>query len=247
MTADFSGTDMTLPPGIVQGPQVRDEFPTPVWWSPSIKPSQHLLVGGRTVWVESGVRPAAVVVAHPNRFGCGEDLAGLSNMADRYGAEGWVIVDPLLTALVHLPARLRSATSWPESNEEILTEAGLRSLQAADGLRRRLQEAPGLSWPVQYQAGRTVTCITPLTATTVKEALSAVGVSIGGEGWWQGLVTFTVGWWHRRDQLDGLAAAITAVLTGRGPEPVTADTFDRIPDDLPRRRLNRIMTNLRGG
>jgi hypothetical protein len=114
-------------------------------------------------------------------------------------------------------------------------------------LRRRLQEVPGLSWPVSHPAGRTLTFVAPLPVTVLREGLSSVGVSIGADGWWEGLVTLTLGWWHRRDQLDGVAAAVMAVLAGRDPARVPADSYARIPDDLPRRRLNRIMTNLRGG
>jgi hypothetical protein len=218
-----------------------------VWWSPAIKPSEHLLVGARTVWVESGVSPAAIVVRHPNRFGCGEDLGGLRDLANRHGAEGWVIVDPLLCELVELPPGLHSGTQWPEADLKALRDAGVRSLQAAEALRRRLQEIPGLSWPVRHPAGRTLTFVTSIPVTVLSEGLSSVGVSIGANGWWEGLVTLTLKWWHRRDQLDGVAAAVRAILAGRDPTPVTADSYDQIPDDLPRRRLNMIMSNLRGG
>jgi hypothetical protein len=245
--ADFSGANLVPPPGIDSSPHTRDEFPAPVWWSPSIKQSEHLLVGGRTAWIDSSLSPAAIVVQHPNRFGCGEDLDGMASLVKRHGAEGWVIVDPLLSGLVDLPPDLRSATQWRAADQDILRLAGLRSLQAAEGLRRRLQETPGLSWPVRYPAGRTVTFVTPLPATVLRAALSSIGVNIGADGWWEGLVTLTLGWWHRRDQLDGVAAAVTAVLAGKDPAPITADAYDEIPDDLPRRRLNRIMTNLRGG
>jgi len=245
--ADFSGGDLALPPGIDCKPHTHDEFSAPVWWSPAIKPSEHLLVGARTVWVESGVSPAAIIVQHPNRFGCGEDLGELANLVHRHGAEAWVIVDPLLSGLVDLPPDLRSATQWPEADRETLRDAGVRSLQAAEALRRRLQEVPGLSWPVSYPAGRTLTFVTPLPVRVMREALWSVGVSIGADGWWEGLVSLTLGWWHRRDQLDDVAAAVMAILAGRDPAPVTADSADQIPDDLPRRRLNRIMTNLRGG
>jgi hypothetical protein len=61
------------------------------------------------------------------------------------------------------------------------------------------------------------------------------------------MVVLTLGWWHRREQLDGVAAAVGAVLAGKDPAPIDADSFDQIPDDLPRRRLNRIMSNLQGG
>jgi hypothetical protein len=245
--ADFSGDDLVLPPGIDQAPHIRDIFPGPVWWSPAIKPSEHLLVGARTVWVESGVSPAAIVVRHPNRFGCGEDLAELRDLANRHGAEGWIIVDPLLSALVELPPGLQSGTHWPQADRAPLRDAGLRSLQAAEALRRRLQEVRGLSWPVRYPAGRTLTFVTPRPANVLRDALSSAGVRIGAGGWWEGLITLTLGWWHRREQLDGVAAAVMAVLAGRDPAPVVADSYDLIPVDLPRRRLNRIMTNLRGG
>ena len=247
MIVDLSGDNLVLPPGIESGPDIRDEFPAPVWWSPSIKPSEHLLVGGRTVWVDSSVSPAAIVVQHPNRFGCGEDLDGLASLVSRHRAEGWVIVDPLLSRSVDLPPDLKSATQWSTADREVLRLAGLRSLQAAEALRRRLQEAPGLSWPVKYPAGRTLTFVTPLPVSVIRDALSSIGVSIGADGWWEGLITMTLGWWHRREQLDALTAAVTAVLAGRDPQPITADSYDQIPDDLPRRRLNRIMINLRGG
>ena len=247
MIVDLSGDNLVLPPGIDSRPHIRAEFPAPVWWSPSIKPSEHLLIGGRTVWVDSSVTPAAIVVQHPNRFGCGEDLTELAKQVKRHGAQGWVVVDPLLYQLVDLPPDLSLATQWAGADREVLRLAGLRSLQAAEALRRRLQEAPGLSWPVQYPAGRTLTFVTPFPAALMREALSSVGVTLGADGWWEGLVTMTLGWWHRRDQLDAVAAAVTAVLTGRDPQTIPADSYYQIPGDLPRRRLNRIMFNLRGG
>jgi hypothetical protein len=121
-------------------------------------------------------------------------------------------------------------------------------LQAAEALRRRLAEIPGLQWPVDRPAGRTVSCLTSRAGVEVKKAILEAGVLIDAPpGWWEGVISFTVGWWHTRAQLDGVARALAAVLAGRRPEPVAGDGFDRIPEDLPRRRLNRIRANLRGG
>lgn len=212
--------------------------------SPALGESDHLLVAGRTVWVDQVQAPASIVLAHPNRYGSGEDLPALAATAVRLGAQGWVVVDPLLNVLVRLPAPLLSATTWPDADPEILTEAARRSLQAAEGLYKRLQEVAGLSWPIMYPAGRTLTCVTPMPSRTVQEGLRPAGVEIGVGGWWEGIVTLTVGWWHTRAQLDGVAMALAAVLVGGSPQPVVDDRFDHIPDDLPRRRLNRIMSNL---
>ena len=55
---------------------------------------------------------------------------------------------------------------------------------------------------------------------------------------WEGGVSMTVGWWHTRDQIDALAAAVAVVLNGDDPTSFPPDRFDRIPDDLPLRRLD---------
>ncbi|HUO45563.1 MAG TPA: hypothetical protein VM470_01885, partial [Acidimicrobiia bacterium] len=205
-----------------------------------------LLVGGHTVWVEEAASPKALVVAHPNRFGGGENLDRLGSLADRYGAEAWVIVDPLLMEMVDLPEDLLNATTWPDGGH--LHLAGERALQAAAALRRRLGQVPGLRWPVVRPAGRTVTCLAPIPGQKVQETLADVGILVDAPTtWWEGIVTLTVGWWHTRVQLDGLAAAVAEMLAGRSPAPLPPDSFEAIPDDLPRRHLNRIKEHLRGG
>jgi hypothetical protein len=188
-----------------------------------------------------------LVVAHPNRFGSGEDLVNLAKVAARWRAQAWVVVDPLLAGMVAPGEGLQTLTPGPSREPGWLHRAAERSLQGAEALRRRLVAIPGLQWPVVRPAGRTVTCLAPIGGAEVKEAIAQAGVLVDAPpGWWEGVVTFTVGWWHTRAQLDGVARALAAVLAKGIPEPVADDSLDRIPEDLPRRRLNRIRANLRG-
>ena len=216
--------------------------------APDLDPaSPHLLVGGTTVWVEQPPAPASIVAAHPNAFGGAENLTGIADLARRYQAEGWVKVDPWLLRHARLPPPLRAAVSWPQAAPHQLEMLGERILQASAALARRLQQVPGLRWPVRRPAGRTVTVLAPLPASTIRQRLRSAGVILAEPyPWWEGILSISVGWWHTRQQLDGLVEAIRAALADRPASPVDDDQFREIPDDLPRRRLNKLRAHLEG-
>lgn len=225
---------------------MRSTFPAPTWWSPALDPtSRHLMVGGSTVWVEDGSAPASLVVSHPNAFGGGEDLTAMARLVTRHQAEGWVIVDGLLIDMVEVPPPLRAASTWPEADPGSLLAAGKRALQGALALRQRLRQVPSLQWPVARPAGRTVAVLTPMPGEEVRTRMMEAGVELAiPPPWWKGILTMTVGWWHTKSQLEGVVAALRAVLAGSPPGEVESDQFAEIPDDLPRRDLNRISRHL---
>jgi hypothetical protein len=176
-----------------------------------------------------------------------EDLDVIVNLTRRYQAEGWVKVDPLLLDHVRLPPSLRPAVSWPEVPAGQVERWGERALQAAAALTKRLQQVPGLRWPVRRPGGRTVTVLGSLSASVIKNRLETAGVVLATPyPWWEGILSISVGWWHTRRQLDGLAVALAAAISGDPVPPVEPDQVEEVPDDLPRRRLNRIRAHLEG-
>jgi hypothetical protein len=200
----------------------------------------HLVVGGRTVWVRSSVAPSAIVASHPNRLGSAENLAALADLAGQLGATAYVEVDPFLVGVVPLPTQIRPIVHWPEAATDPLAMAATRARQAAEALRRRLAQIRGITFPIEWPLGRTVTVILPIPAAPVIDALREAGTALGAAEFWEGGLSATVGWWHSRRQIDALAAAVGAMVAGSPPPPVPPDRFDRIPDDLPLRRLDTI-------
>jgi hypothetical protein len=118
--------------------------------------------------------------------------------------------------------------------------AASRARQATDALRRRLAQIRDITFPIERPFGRTITVILPIPAALVIDALAEAGTALGAAEFWEGGLSATVGWWHSRRQIDALAAAIGALVAGSPPPPVPPDRFDRIPDDLPLRRLDTI-------
>ena len=243
--ADFTGVAMPLPPGVADYPSFETQFPSPVWLSPVASDrlrgigttADHLVVGGRTVWVESGPGPAAIVASHPNQLGSAEDLGGMIAMARRLGAACYVEIDPPLVGVVEVPAPALPIVHWPGGCSRAGKAAAGRAQQGAAALRRRLTQIGGLLFPVEHPFGRTLTVVLPVPADGVIAALARSGVRLGRAVFWEGGVTMTVGWWHTRAQIDALAAAVASVIAGNEPEPIPPDRFDRVPDDLPLRRL----------
>lgn len=248
MKADFTGEVLHIPPGIVVPPGFILDFPEPAWLSPVAShrlsglgsTDDHLVVGGRTVWVRSGAFPRAIIASHPNRLGSAENLSALADLAERLGATAYIEVDPFLAGVLPLPEQITPIVHWPEASSEPLLLAATRACQAADALRRRLAQIRDVKFPIERPLGRTVTVILPIPAVAVVEALADEGTAVSAAGFWEGALSVTLGWWHRRRQIDGLAAAITALVAGSPPTPVPPDRFDRIPDDLPLRRLDTI-------
>ena len=248
MNADFTAEILPLPPGLGVPPRFSLDFPGPAWLSPVASnrltglgvTGDHLVVGGRTVWVRSGGAPAAIIASHPNRLGSAEDLSLLADLARQLGAAAYVEVDPFLVGVVHLPAQIRPIVQWPEAAAGPLTLAATRARQAADALRRRLAQIRDITFPVERPLGRTVTVILPIPAVPVVDALADAGAAVGKAEFWEGGLSVTLGWWHSRRQIDGLATAIASIVAGSAPAPVPPDRFDRIPDDLPLRRLDTI-------
>lgn len=248
MTADFSGKAMPLPPGVDQPPMFRNDIPQPAWLSPVAshrlrgvgRTEGHLVVGGRTVWVESSPTPAAIVASYPNRVGSDEDFSGLIEVAQRLGATALIEVDPLLSGMVELPGQAEPIVDWPAGGSRIVSSAAACARQGADALRRRLTQIRGLLFPVEHPVGRTITVILPVPSHRVTEVLAANGTKVDVIDFWEGGLSMTVGWWHTRRQIESLAAAIGSIVAGNAFSPVPPDRFDRIPDDLPLRRLDNI-------
>jgi len=248
VNADFTAEILPLPPGLDVPPRFSLDFPGPAWLSPVASQrltglgltGGHLVVGGRTVWVKSGDVPTAIIASHPNRLGSAEDLSTLVDLAGQLRATAYVEVDPFLTGVVALPAQIRPIVHWPEAATDRLAMAATRARQAADALRRRLAQIRDITFPIERPFGRTVTVILPIPAAPVIDTLGEAGTALDAAEFWEGGLSATVGWWHSRRQIDALATAIGAMVAGAPPAPVPPDRFDRIPDDLPRRRLDTI-------
>ena len=246
--ADFTGDSFPLPPGVEGAPSFSRDFPRPAWLSPVAgrrlegvgETEGHLVVGGRTVWVPSGPEPSAIVLSHPNRLGSAEDLLALVGLARGLGATAHVEVDPLLMSVINLPVDVRPTVTWAAADDPIVEVAAHRAHRGAAALRRRLIQVKGLMFPVEHPFGRTVTVVVPIPGDRVVEVLAAAGATVDTVEFWEGGLSITVGWWHSRQQIDALAAAIGAILSGGDCLPVPPDRFDRIPDDLPRRRPDTI-------
>jgi hypothetical protein len=121
-----------------------------------------------------------------------------------------------------------------------MKSAANRARQAADALRRRLAQIRGITFPIERPFGRAVTVVLPIPAAPVIDTLAVKGTRLSPAEFWEGGLSMTLGWWHSRHQIDALAAAIAAFVAGSTAAPVPADRFDRIPDDLPLRRLDTI-------
>lgn len=197
------------------------------------------MVGGHTVWGTSGTWPRSIVVSHPNRLGASENMAGLLAIAKGAGVEIWVEVDPYLLSLVELPNPLRSIWSWPGTKAS-LHSVGERCQQAADAFRRRARQLPRTRQAVEHQAGRAVALITPLPGRQIADRLAAANALLDLLPVWDGLVICWIGWWHTKRQIEQLVGALGSVIEGRHPAPIDDDNFERLPADLPRRRLDTI-------
>jgi len=248
VTSDFTDETLRLPPGVDAPPRFSRDIPKPAWLSPVVShrltgvgtSDGHLVVGGRTIWVKSGPSPAAIVASQPNRLGSSENVADLVDLAGQLGAEAHVEVDPGLAGLVDLPWQARPIVLWPEAGSPPVLAAAARAQQAAGALRRRLAQIKGLTFPIEHPFGRTVTVVLPIPAAAVTDALASSGTKLNTVEFWEGGLAMTVGWWHTRHQIDALATAISAIVSGDVPSPVPPDRFDRLPDDLPLRRLDTI-------
>lgn len=248
MIADFTGAAFAVPPGVDELPSFDLDIPMPAWLSPVASHSlrafgdtgNHLAVGGRTVWVDAGSRPVAIVASHPNRLGSAEDLAAMIQLAGDVGATAHVEVDPFLLGFVELPPQAQPIVRWEAAYSAVMKAAASRAQQGADALRRRLAQIRGVMFPVEYPFGRTITVVLPIPAVRVTEALGPLEAQVDLADLWEGGLSMTVGWWHTRQQIDALAAAISSVVSETDPGPIPPDQFDRIPEDLPLRRLDTI-------
>lgn len=248
MTAEFTAESLPLPPGVDVPPSFNLDFPQPAWLSPVAShrltglgiSEGHLVVGGRTVWVRSGASPSAILASHPNRLGSVENASAMIHLAGQLGATAYVEVDPFLAGGVELPAGAIPIVEWPEAVTAPVRSAANRARQAADALRRRLAQIRGITFPIERPFGRTVTVVLPIPAGPVIDALAGEDTRLSAAEFWEGGLSMTLGWWHSRHQIDALAAAIAAIVVGLHPPPVPPDRFDRIPDDLPLRRLDTI-------
>ena len=246
--ADFRGEAFAIPPGVDERPTFDLDIPNPAWLSPVAShrlsavgaTGDHLAVGGRTVWVQSGPSPAAIVASHPNRLGSAEDVAAMVQLAGDMGATAHIEVDPFLVGTARLPRQARPIVCWEVAESAGMKAAASRARQGANALRRRLAQISGLMFPVEYPFGRTITVVLPIPAIRVTEALASLGTRVDLAHLWEGGLSMTVGWWHTRHQIDALAAAINSVVAETDPGPIPPDRFDRIPEDLPLRRLDTI-------
>ena len=248
MSADFTADSLPLPPGVDVPPSFNRDIPHLAWLSPVAShrltglgiTDGHLVTAGRTVWVKSGANPSALVASHPNRLGSAEHASAMVDLAGQLGAAAYVEVDPYLAGVVALPAGAIPIVDWPEAVTAPVMSAANRAWQAAVALRRRLAQIRGITFPIELPFGRTVTVVLPIPAARVIDALSGDGTRLSAAEFWEGGLSVTLGWWHSRQQIDSLAAAVAAIVGGSPPGPVPPDRFDRIPDDLPLRRLGTI-------
>ncbi|MGH8925878.1 MAG: hypothetical protein ACRDWA_14770 [Acidimicrobiia bacterium] len=228
MTADFSGENFPLPPGISEGPRLLDP--------PADALGPELTVGGRTI-LPTEIRQA-LVVSHPNRFGVAQDLNRLAALAE--GAPIYVRLDPILIDQCVLPFPLVSLVEWPLRDPGPRQRAGWRTRLAADFLRRRLRQVRGLRFMSPSQAGGAVALILAVPAREVVSQVEVAGARVLACGPWEGCIVVTCGWWHTRAQLAAVADAIGAVLEGKSLQPIPEDRYDRLPNDLAWRQLDSI-------
>lgn len=247
LTADFSGRLFHLPPGIQRPPSYITETQKPCWVSSIAgarvielgEPGHHVVMAGRTLWLDHKIRPASIVLSHPNRLGGSEDIVGLIDLASRWKSSVWVDVDPYLVGMVELPPPLRGLVRWDGAGSA-LDRAGTRCRLAADSFRRRVTQIPRVRLTVERQSGRSVSVITPVPGQVVVQRLKANGALVDSLPLWGGVVILWFGWWHTRRQIDQLASALTAAIEGESSSRIDDDNFDRLPEDLPRRRLDTI-------
>jgi hypothetical protein len=259
VTADFSGQPFPLPPGIQEPPSFTIEVEQPCWVSsvanPRVhglgQPGRHVVTGGRTLWLDDEKRPASIVVSHPNRLGASEDLGAMIDIATRWRTSVWVDVDPYLVPMVEIPEPLHGLVRWDRAVPWDLTgkareRVAARCLLAADSFRRRVAQIPRVKFVAERQSGRAVSLITPLPGEQVVQRLEANGALVDILPIWEGVVIVWLGWWHTRRQIDQLATAVADAVDGAktfgriSSNPIDEDDFDRMPGDLPRRRLDTI-------
>lgn len=229
MTADFTGAVFHLPPGIAQAPRLIDP--------PADAVEFDFAVAGKTIVpTELG---APLVVNHPNRFGVAEDLARLAAIAEQ-GGRVYVRLDPVLIDQCPLPPSLVALVDWPLRDPGPRQRAGWRLRLAADFLRRRLRQVPGVRFVSPSQAGGAVGLILPAPARQVVIQLEAAGAVTLVAGPWEGSLVINCGWWHTRAQLSAVADAVGEILKGNDPQPIPPDRFHRLPNDLAWRQLDSI-------
>lgn len=229
MTADFTGEVFRLPPGIKQGPRFIDP--------PADAIELDLTVEGRTILPAEIRQP--LVVSHPNRFGVAEDLTRLDSVAGQ-GLPIYVRLDPVLIDQCPLPSSLVALVEWPLRDPGPRQRAGWRTRLAADFLRRRLRQVPGLRFISPSQAGGAVALILPVPARQTVSQLEAAGARVVAHGPWEGCILINCGWWHTHTQLTAVADAIGDVLEGNDPQPIPPDRYDQLPNDLGWRQLDSI-------
>lgn len=251
VTADFTGRFFKLPPGVPEPPSYNIEVEKPCWVSSVSRarlldlgePGEHVVIGGRTLWLDHEVRPASIVVSHPNRIGTSEDIDALIDIATRWGTSVWVDVDPYLLPLVAVPPPLHSLVRWHHAGTT-LEQVAARCRLAADSFRRRVTQIPRVKFVAEHQSGRAVSLITPVPGHQVVERLEEQGALVDGIPVGEGVVIVCFGWWHTRRQIDQLANALAKTLGSRTVDGTSNllddDNFDRLPEDLPQRRLDTI-------
>lgn len=138
-----------------------------------------------------------------------------------------------------MTADFTGQNSRSTGNQAVPPNGCERALQGADFLRRLLKQVAGVRL-LDPGAGERVRFLTPAPAASLIEALSEAGALVAADGQWESTVAATVGWWHRRAQLVGLAAGIEAFLKRAPITPIDEDRLDEVPQDLPRRRLGTI-------
>ena len=226
MTTDFTGSTFRLPPGMSERPRLIDP--------PIDAVELNLTVGGRSIVPADIGSP--VVVSHPNRFGVAEDVARLAALP----VPVYVRLDPLLIDQLLLPPSLISLVEWPLRDPGPRQRAGWRTRLAADFLRRRLRQVPGLRFLSPIQAGGAVALLLSMPADEAVSELRAAGALVLSSGPWEGCLVLHCGWWHTRAQLAAVADAVGVILEHKAPDPIPPDRYDRLPNDLAWRQLDSI-------
>lgn len=188
--------------------------------------SNHLIVGGRTVWVDPP--RDGIVMLQPTRFGMLEDLAAV----DALEIPVTVMVRPELAGWVPLPANTvrvldldgEPATAAPRSSAQRLADL-------TDSLASRLTQIRGCQLLLGEPIG-TVSVIVEAPVSELVSSLEEVGITVDQETDGLPTISLTVRRAHTLRDVVRACDALSALIGGK-PPPVGDPGGETEP---PRRR-----------